>query len=743
MKKKISLPMKILIALILGIVAGFACYAMQVPDFTTNYLKPFGDIFVNLLKFIVVPVVLLSMIDGILSMGDMKKVGSVGVKTLVYFMTTSAIACVIGLVFANIFNSMGVFPKLALEEGAVWDKATSANFMDTIKGIFPSNMWESFHTANMLQVIVIALFFGGAIMAAVLLAKYTLWAVRLPKEDKRLIRRNILSFKSLAALWEVVRESLLHVRIFRVNPVLGYMHSSLALGWLLLIAVGWIETVAYLGLRWVPLQGHVFFKYFMPVNGITQHKAGFELAMDLLLAVVLSGVALAWIKRMRSRIMGLRRTTKHVLFDRIALSALWFVFPLRYLAESVTCAIYGGGSFLTGSTGSLLASHLDAETLAAIYEPLWWCYSIALGIFFSTMPFSRYMHIFTEIPLIFLRRYRLAPGIEPKSYDHFEVEACSRCGICIDPCQLQSVLGIDEVQSVYFLRDRRYNMLQLSVANNCLMCGRCQTKCPVGINLNTLRLNSRSRMRNIPNEGRFNYLSGIDRSSGEGRTGYFAGCMTMLTPRTLSAMDTIFRAAGDDVWHADRDGGVCCGRPLMLSGETTAARKMIEYNTDLFRRHGITRLVTSCPICLRVFREEYALDGIEVMHHSEYIRTMIAEGRLQMRRTDRRYTYHDPCELGRGSGIYDQPRAVIEAVGELLEPVATRENAPCCGSSVANTAIDDGQQKAIARQVATELEATGAEVIVTACPLCKKAIGRGATKKVHDLAEIVADKIRA
>ncbi len=473
---------------------------------------------------------------------------------------------------------------------------------------------------------------GGAIMAAVLLTKYTLWAVRLPKEDKRLIRRNILSFKSLAALWEVVRESLLHVRIFRVNPVLGYMHSSLALGWLLLIAVGWIETVAYLGLRWVPLQGHVFFKYFMPVNGITQHKAGFELAMDLLLAVVLSGVALAWIKRMRSRIMGLRRTTKHVLFDRIALSALWFVFPLRYLAESVTCAIYGGGSFLTGSTGSLLASHLDAETLAAVYEPLWWCYSIALGIFFSTMPFSRYMHIFTEIPLIFLRRYRLAPGIEPKSYDHFEVEACSRCGICIDPCQLQSVLGIDEVQSVYFLRDRRYNMLQLSVANNCLMCGRCQTKCPVGINLNTLRLNSRSRMRNIPNEGRFNYLSGIDRSSGEGRTGYFAGCMTMLTPRTLSAMDTIFRAAGDDIWHADRDGGVCCGRPLMLSGETTAARKMIEYNTDLFRRHGITRLVTSCPICLRVFREEYALDGIEVMHHSEYIRMMIAEGRLQMHR---------------------------------------------------------------------------------------------------------------
>ena len=159
MKKKISLPMQILIALILGIVVGFACYAMQVPDFTTNYLKPFGDIFVNLLKFIVVPVVLLSMIDGILSMGDMKKVGSVGVKTLVYFMTTSAIACVI------LFNSAHLFPVLSASD-ASYAGGEFQGFMSTLVGIFPTNMWDAFHNANMLQIIVIALFFGGSIMAA-------------------------------------------------------------------------------------------------------------------------------------------------------------------------------------------------------------------------------------------------------------------------------------------------------------------------------------------------------------------------------------------------------------------------------------------------------------------------------------------------------------------------------------------------------------------------------------------------
>ncbi len=166
MTKKISLPMQILIALVAGIAVGFIALAAGVPDLTTNYLKPFGTIFVNLLKFIVVPVVLLSMIEGILSMDDMKKVGSVGWKTVAYFLCTTAIACVIGLVLANLFNGAGLFPVLALEEGQEWTKATSANFMDTLVGMFPSNMWESFHTANMLQVIVIALMLGGSIMAA-------------------------------------------------------------------------------------------------------------------------------------------------------------------------------------------------------------------------------------------------------------------------------------------------------------------------------------------------------------------------------------------------------------------------------------------------------------------------------------------------------------------------------------------------------------------------------------------------
>ena len=584
---------------------------------------------------------------------------------------------------------------------------------------------------------------GATVMFTVLAIKYIAWLRNLPKSDWKLIANNLFSLRTITALWEVVSESLLHRRIFKVNPALGYMHMSLAFGWFLLIAVGWAETVAYLGMQWVPLQGHVFFKYFMPLNNISAHNPAFDFVMDLLLLFVLSGVAMAWLKRAVSRMLGMRKTTKHILFDRIALSALWFIFPMRLLAESVTAAIYGGGGFLTSGIGGALNKTLSHNTLQLFYEPTWWLYSLALGIFFVAMPFSRYMHIFTEIPLIFLRHYQLHPETMEKSYDNFEVEACSRCGICIDPCQLQSQLGINDVQSVYFLRDRRYNMLQQKIANNCLMCGRCEQICPVGINLNTLRLNSRSSMRNIPHEGRYNYLRNIDKSSGVGKVGYFAGCMTLLTPNTMSSMHNIFQAAGEDVWWADRDGGVCCGRPLMLSGEVDSAQKMIDYNKTLFATHQIKTLVTSCPICLKVFREQYNLNGIEVLHHSEYILRLIQQGRLHVHHTkDATFTYHDPCELGRGSGIYDEPRAVIEAVGELLEPAHTGKNAFCCGSSVANTAISDAQQLSIAVKVATELEETGAQTIVTACPLCKKAISRGTQHKVVDLSEIVAQSIK-
>ncbi len=585
---------------------------------------------------------------------------------------------------------------------------------------------------------------GVAVLFTVVAYKYVRWFWLLSPGDKRTVGRGIFTARTFGAVGEAVGESLLHRRIWKRNPVLGYMHMSLALGWFLLIAVGWAETAYFMGAEPVPLHAHVFFKQFSTgLDHSTPGAHAFAQAMDLLLLFVLSGVALAWFKRLRSRALGMRRTTKHILGDRVALGALWFIFPARLMAESATSGVDHTGGFLTGSIGEWLFSALGADFLTAAEPYTWWFYSLCLGVFLCAMPFSRYMHIFTEIPLIFLRRYGLRSKHEQGSFDRFQSEACSRCGICIDPCQLLSDAGIGGVQSVYFLRDLRYNKLSGVVAENCLMCGRCERACPVGVELNTLRLSSRHARVNTSADSRYNYLQGIDRSSGGGRVGYFAGCMTLLTPRVLQSMESIFEAAGEQVWWADREGGVCCGRPLKLSGEVDAAGRMMDYNRELFYKHGITTLVTSCPICLKVFRDDYALEGVEVLHHSQYIARLMASGRISVWSGDELYTYHDPCELGRGCGIYDEPREVIARVGALAELNENRENGLCCGSSLANTAIDDHGQNAISSAMSGRIAATGASAVVTACPLCKKAIARNAGVPTYDLSEIVSRSLQS
>lgn len=103
-KKKLSLPIKIFIGMALGIVAGLICAFANLGAFTKEWIKPIGTIYVNLLKFLVVPVVLFSIADGVISLNDLKRVGSVGLKTFIYYMFTTALAVVIGLVLVNLFK---------------------------------------------------------------------------------------------------------------------------------------------------------------------------------------------------------------------------------------------------------------------------------------------------------------------------------------------------------------------------------------------------------------------------------------------------------------------------------------------------------------------------------------------------------------------------------------------------------------------------------------------------------------
>ncbi len=164
-KRKLNLPAWIIIGMLAGILVGFIFLKVG-GTFTTDYLKPFGTIYINLLKFMVVPVVLFSIMSGVISLNDLKKVGSVGIKTFIYYICTTALAVVIGLVVVNCFK--GFFPVLdsSVTAGLEYEAAEAPKVMDVIVNIFPDNLLKPMVDTNMLPVIVIAIFFGAGVLAA-------------------------------------------------------------------------------------------------------------------------------------------------------------------------------------------------------------------------------------------------------------------------------------------------------------------------------------------------------------------------------------------------------------------------------------------------------------------------------------------------------------------------------------------------------------------------------------------------
>lgn len=158
-KRKLSLATQIFIALLLGIITGICL--MKNADIATSYIKPFGTIFLNLIKWVVTPLVFFSIMAGVISMRDIRKVGSIGVKTIVYYLITTAFAITIGLILANLFK--GIFPVLQTSDLS-YEASEPVNFMDTLVGIFPSNFLKPFVEANMLQIIVASILIGFALL---------------------------------------------------------------------------------------------------------------------------------------------------------------------------------------------------------------------------------------------------------------------------------------------------------------------------------------------------------------------------------------------------------------------------------------------------------------------------------------------------------------------------------------------------------------------------------------------------
>ena len=581
---------------------------------------------------------------------------------------------------------------------------------------------------------------------------------QLPKEDRRKFVRSLIYPKSaLKNFRDLVNDCLFHTKIWKRKPLLGYMHMSIALGWFMIIIVGHFESITFSPLRGleVPFMQKmmsnlylpIFFRYFA-IEELSLKAQIFSFLMDFFLLMIISGIFIAVVKKKKPKKVGMKRVTKFGIKEDLVRLSLWTIFPLRFLAES-SIANIAGGSFLTKYLGfELVFGGNYNETLSLVF---WWLYSIDLAIFMTLLPFSRYMHIPAEALLILLRNAGLKTTEPRKGYAVAEIYSCPSCGLCIDVCPMSEVKDNYKNTAVYFIRNIRKGKRRRDVKNmteKCLMCGKCIEVCPLGIESLNIKIAQRKKTY-YKIKSDFSYLERLqdykitrpqdDLSAHSQKTLYFAGCMSHLTPKITRSMTKIFKLANENFEFLDADGSICCGRPMMLTGKINEAQALIAKNTELIKKSGAKKLVLSCPICYKVFKEEYQLDGIEILHHTQYINELIENDKLNIDRSDKRYAYHDPCELGRAFGIYDEPRNIIDNIGLLTQGKSDRDMSACCGGSIGSLTMSMEERDEITKNTIKDLTLNQPDEIVTACPLCLKTFARLSPIEVKDIAEIVVE----
>ena len=581
---------------------------------------------------------------------------------------------------------------------------------------------------------------GIIFLMIVILIKFRKLIKGLSPEDRLLAKKSLFSWKSVSALYEVFMESLIHRKLWKKSPFLGYMHMSFAFGWFLLIALGNLESRLHHPNNLNPPYFPIFYKFFNHNVDNVPLIDFFHFTMDFLLAAVMLGLMLAIMKRFWHRFYKMKRTTKMIRIDRVVMTSLWCIFPFRLLAESFTAGVYNNGGFLVGNLGHFFAGFLPLEPLSYI---AWWAYSIALGVFFVSIPWSRYMHIPTEVLLIFLRQYGIKDRKERTSFADIEILSCPRCGVCIDVCQLRTSIDNKTTQAVYYLRAiRERNILNRGIPEvntfDCLMCGRCMEVCPVGIDINAIRMYIRQENYNVNGQ---NQKYQLKEETTKADVLYFAGCMTHLTPSIKKSVLSIFDHAKINYHFIDKEEGICCGRPMMLSGKRKEAEALIALNSKIIIDSSAKTLVTSCPICLKVFKEEYDLD-IEILHHTQYFLRLAEENKIPLQKNEIKTVFHDPCELGRGSGIYREPRILLEKTSNLQTTAYEKENSLCCGGSLGSFVLNSTERSKVTKDVISALTKGNPDMIVTACPLCKKTLAGNSDIQVKDISEIIAESIR-
>jgi len=388
------------------------------------------------------------------------------------------------------------------------------------------------------------------------------------------------------------------------------------------------------------------------------------------------------------------------------------------------------------------------------------------------------------------------------------MEACTRCGECTELCSAymgSKDLKLSPPKKIELLKKRIWNKSifgkllgkkdlsekemeeLLRSAYSCTLCSRCEVNCPINIDLKDMWISLRENMvseerapeqlellrerlmkaKNISfdtNEGRTDWIKPVPEVpenmyiKKSAKVIYFVGCVSSFSPRTfkiprsivqiLQSAEVDFGLLGDDEW--------CCGFPLMSSGFAKDFEEFAVHNIKKVNNTGARILVTACPSCYHMWSHIYpgAVKDIKmnfkVLHMVQYLYMLAKDGKIKLNPVESKVTYHDPCDLGRNSGIYDEPRDLIKMIPgvEFVELENNKEYATCCGGGGNVESIDTELSSNIASIKAKEIIATGADIVITACQQCVRTIATGLKKeksriKAVDLSQLVLDSIKA
>lgn len=340
-----------------------------------------------------------------------------------------------------------------------------------------------------------------------------------------------------------------------------------------------------------------------------------------------------------------------------------------------------------------------------------------------------------------------------------DVERCIQCGNCVDPCPTRSTWPSSTPRGRLFFSKRVASLDEdmkkeyATAIFNCTLCGRCKVDCSVSIESpNTfvdLRANLASKGLLIPslsalcstigstlnvvgkkNEDRLSWASRLEKPLSSDRQNgqcvYFVGCVASFYPmvqdiprsfvRILQSCGVEFSLLGGKEW--------CCGYPLLSAGYKEDALRFMAHNMEALGRMGVKRLLVTCPGCYRMWKEHGGEgNGIEVLHATEFISQLIQAGRLRLGPLDAFVTYHDPCDLGRISGRFQEPRYIMQSIPHLslLELEETKQYSRCCGSGGDLLVSNEKLSLELAKARLRAAISTGAHMLVTACPTCVRA----------------------